>query len=341
MSISFALLGSTAKSLVCAQALLDDPDFELSWVMTPKPRPVGRQQKKQKSLVHQLAETLELPALLIDDKLDQKTKQGLAVLEKPDMLLVVDFGYFLPNWLLEWLPHKILNIHPSALPAWRGSSPGQFVLLSGQKTSGVSLIEVTNKLDQGPIYWQEQFAVEADWTQTEYYQVSFGLVAEKLTSILKAIQSGELTAEPQPTDSPTPEARKLDKEDAFLEWSVIEAAQQIEVSEGVNETETKESHSVKDRFKLPSKKLKQKPSLLMNLIKNVAKEDHPHLIKQAVQAFNPWPLVWTKLPTKKGPRRMQLINVNISPSGQLVLETVKMAGLKQTPWNQVKNLLRQ
>lgn len=326
MPISLALAGSTEKSLVCAQTILDDPQLDLDWVLTPSPRPIGRQQKKQKNLIHQLAESLEIPALLVENKIDNKIKQGAEVLEKPDMLLVVDFGYFLPNWLIKLPQLKTLNIHPSALPAWRGSSPGQFVILSGQKTSGVSLIEVTDQLDQGSIYWQAEFAVDPNWTQTEYYQVSFGIIAEELASLLKAIESKELSPQPQPLASPTPEARRLEKEDAFVDWSIIEAAQSVKNSPAV-------------RVQLKPANLNQDQTLLMNLIKETQAQFHPQLIKQATQAFSPWPRVWTKLPTAKGPRRMQLLETGLKENGQLELAAVKVAGLDETPWNQVKNLV--
>jgi methionyl-tRNA formyltransferase len=68
-------------------------------------------------------------------------------------LLVVDFGYLIPTWLLQLPAIAPLNIHPSELPKWRGSSPGQFALLFknlGRETTqtAVTLMVMNEGLDQ-------------------------------------------------------------------------------------------------------------------------------------------------------------------------------------------------
>lgn len=325
MSYSVALAGSTERAVVCAQALLDSENFELDWVLTPEPKRIGRDQKLRPNLVNQLATNLEIPALLVEEGLNQEIKLGIKTLEKPDFLLVVDFGYLVPEWLLEWPRQAALNVHPSALPAWRGSSPAQFVLFSGAKTSAVSLIKMTSQLDQGPVYWQQEFVVDPSWTQTEYYQVSFGLMAEKLASLMTQITQSELEPQPQPKNSPTPLARRLTKDDAFIDWQTLVT---------VRNRVTSSSYPKKIRIK----KVGRQP-LLQNLVAQTSPKKQPALIEQAVRAFNPWPLVWTKIPTKKGPRRMQILTTQISSQNKLKLKTVKVAGLKKTPWNQVKNLV--
>lgn len=335
-----ALAGSTEQTVICAQTLLASPDFKLSWVLTPKPKKIGRNQKMTPNPVHQLARDKQLPAVLVEDRI----KNSLEDLEKPDFLLVIDFGYLIPDWLLAYPNLEPLNVHPSALPAWRGSSPGQFILLSGQKTAAVSLIKMASQLDQGPIYWQQEFAVKPDWTQTEYYQTSFNLMAKNLPTEMKKIaknieaqntknEAGDKTKptkpQPQPQNSPTAEARRLTKEDAFIDWQTLSVVLNHKAS----------SISPK-KIQIPDSTTRtKKQPLLQTLIKKVPLKKQAALINQATRAFSPWPLVWTKIPTKKGSRRMQILAVELSPDKKLELKTVKIAGLKKTPWNQVKNII--
>jgi methionyl-tRNA formyltransferase len=222
-----AIAGSTERTTKVAQTLLEDQRFEITLIITPQPRKVGREQKLITNPTHQFAQDQDLPALLVDTKLDELAKQTIEqeFSDQPfDFLLVVDFGYLIPNWLLQLPKIAPLNIHPSALPGWRGSSPGQFVLLNGDQESAVTLMVMNDKMDQGPIITQLPFKVDQNWTQTEYYQHSFELICSKLGDLIEQFAKGHLKAKPQPKASPTPVASLLSKEDAFCDWQAIKQA---------------------------------------------------------------------------------------------------------------------
>ncbi|NCN82374.1 MAG: hypothetical protein GW947_00240 [Candidatus Pacebacteria bacterium] len=219
--ISVALAGSTKYTAQCAEALVKQTDFTLTSIITPNAKPSGRKKILEENPLAQFAQQAKVPISYIHEKITEETKEALSQQPQPDFLLVVDFGYWIPAWLQVWPKIKSLNIHPSALPRWRGSSPGQFVLLHGEKESAVSLIEVISDMDAGDLYWQKSFAVEPTWTQTEYYDHAFSLVADELPTLLKQICSGELQPTPQPAESPTPVAKKLTKADGFVAWDTI------------------------------------------------------------------------------------------------------------------------
>lgn len=220
--ISIAFAGSTSRSLSLLKSLAQHPDFAISWVLTPSPKKVGRQQQLKKSPLQIWAEDHNILVELVEEKVSPLP----ANFSTPDYLLVVDFGYLIPGWLLELPNRASLNIHPSALPRWRGSSPGQFVLLSGETTSAVSLIKLTSKLDAGPIIAQEFFEVDASWTSADYYKHSFDLTQQHLPNWLLAYHQQQLPEKPQPEKSPTPLAKKIKKSDAFIEWMLLEKTNQ-------------------------------------------------------------------------------------------------------------------
>ncbi len=261
----------------------------------------------------------------------------------PQFLVVVDFGYMIPQWLLDFPTTAPINIHPSKLPKWRGSSPGQFVLLYGEKTSAVSVIKMSKKLDSGDIIYQEEFNVLNTWTQQEYYYFSFRLISEKLPNILHNMTTRTLKPTPQPKKSPTPVARRLKREDGFVNWKLM-----------------KEVIKKKKEIKLTLEFLKKNLSPLLyqalthtnasSSISNTLALDKRKISSQlsnAVRAFTPWPGVWTIVPTKKGDKRMKILSLGntelISTSTTHIqhptsnIPTVQLEGLQPTPFNQIKN----
>jgi methionyl-tRNA formyltransferase len=218
------IAGSTHRTTQVAEAILADSRFSITHIITPQPRKVGRKQELVTNPLAEFAEKNKIDSTLVDKKIDQQVKTELTNLEKPDLLMVVDFGFWVPTWLLAWPKKAPLNIHPSLLPRWRGSSPGQNVLLNGETTSAVTLMEIIEQMDAGPIITQLPFKVEPAWNQADYYQFSFNLICEKLTDYLTKFMTGEIIAQPQPATSPTPLANKISKEQAFVDWSELALA---------------------------------------------------------------------------------------------------------------------
>ncbi len=224
MTYSVAIAGTTNHTQHCAETLLAHPQLEISFVITPTAKPVGRRQLLTLNPFQKWANSNQIPTVLVKNKIDESIKKQILTYIKPDFLLVVDFGYLIPTWLLELPQIMPLNIHPSALPKWRGSSPAQFVLLSGVTTSAVTIIEMTNKFDQGPIVWQQEFTVDRNWTQTEYYQHSFELANQSLAEVILKLAKNEISPTLQPIVSPTPLAKKITKADAFVNWDEVQGA---------------------------------------------------------------------------------------------------------------------
>lgn len=314
MAYTVVIAGTTKNTALCAAALHGDPRFTLTGVLTPEPKLVGRKQILTKNPLHKFAETHDLNISLVEKRITDETRSDLEQKSaaRPDFLLVVDFGYIVPKWLLEWPTKAPLNVHPSALPKWRGSSPGQFSILYGDKQSAVTLMIMNESLDEGPVIIQHEFEVDPNWTQQDYYQHSFKIVFETLADDIAAFAAGELTATPQPDATPTPIARRLSKADAFVSWTNVLEAMNGEMS-----------------VKFESKLLE------------AALGDHSSpadLLSHAARALNPWPQLWTEIPTSKGKKRMKILSVGVK-NNKLELEEVQVEGQTPANWNQVRNLV--
>ncbi len=310
--------GTTTNTQICVEALATDGRFEVIWAITPPPKPTGRKQEITANLLHHWAEQHALPIHFIERKIQPELEKQLCV--RPDFLLVVDFGYLIPKWLLEFPTIVPVNIHPSALPKWRGSSPGQFVMLYGEKESAQTIMIMGAGMDTGSILWQKPFSVDSSWTQTEYYAFSFQLAAEHLAEVLVSTATGKITPTPQLELSPTPIARKLKKEDGYIAWPQVAELAELPY------------HA------LPDEELTT--SLLLKEVHAHTQQPWVQVIEQASRALHPWPSLWTILPTIKGAKRMTILSVKIHADNtdKLVLGKVQIEGQQPAQWKAVQTL---
>lgn len=326
MPYQIAIAGSTHYTVQMAQALANDSRFELAFTLSPEPKTIGRQQILTKNPLHQWSLEQNLAHLLVEKKIDDNLHQKIQNLNKKiDFLLVVDFGYLVPQWLLDLAQIAPLNIHPSLLPKWRGSSPGQFALLmqnlmeNGQK-SAITLMVMNAGLDQGPIISQLPFTIDSAWTQTEYYQTAFNLIAAQLGDLISSFAEGKIKAQAQPLESPTFIARRLNKEDSFITWQDLQLLMDIKDEK----IKAQNNHS----------------ALLYDLLGNLeicpTRLAQIKLVTNASRAFDPWPILWTLVQTSKGEKRMKILESQ-SQGEQLLLTKVQIEGKNPCSFNECKN----
>lgn len=310
---TIAIAGTTAHTVMCAEALWHDPHFDIVWALTPEPKLVGRKQILTENPVHQWANSHQIPTVLIEKSIDDEVKTAISIKPEIDMLLVVDFGYLVPGWLLKQPRIAPINIHPSDLPKYRGSSPGQFTLLYGEKISAVSVIIMNEKLDEGDLIHQEFFSVLSTWNTPDFYQFAFDLIREKLPKVLLDFATQVTIAKPQPLESPTPIARRFTREDGFIPWKFF-------------------SLLLED----PQRTI-QPPSNMSPLLTEVHQKIQywPEVIDHAVHALSPWPGVWTIIPTEKGEKRMKVLSVK-QIGNNLLLDQVQIEGSQPTTFSLVE-----
>ena len=321
-----AIAGSTAYTRQIAETILQDENFEISWILTPSPRKIGRKQILTENPLDNFAKEKQIETFSLDKRIEKEVLWPQIEKKRIDFLLVVDFGYFIPNWLLQFPKIAPLNIHPSWLRRWRGSSPGHFPILFqdyehfGGKNSAVTLMEMNNGLDQGPIIHQEFFEIAENWDQADYYQAAFDLISRVLTEKIIAFATNE-KKETQSEKSPTPTARRIDKNDLFLDWQII---QQLS-SEQNKKAELKESQNLLETI-LASEKFSSNKEKQINFVKN------------ACQAFSTWPNLWTIVPTNKGNKRMKILSAH-KKANVLVLDRVQIEGKNSCQWQEIKNFI--
>src|SRR5215469_14204182 len=125
------------------------------------PRPAGRGHRLQPSPVQTLAEARGIPVRCPTTLRDSAAQEAFAALDA-DAAIVAAYGLILPPAILAAPKHGCLNVHASLLPRWRGAAPVQRALLAGDRETGITIMQMDEGLDTGPILLQEPVPIDAE-----------------------------------------------------------------------------------------------------------------------------------------------------------------------------------
>jgi methionyl-tRNA formyltransferase len=216
-ALRIIFLGTAELSCASLQALADDPQFQITAVVTQPDRPKGRDLKPQPSPVKSLALKLGLPVLQPPRTRDEQFMAELRALQ-PDLIVVVAYGQILPPAILDLPRHGCLNVHTSLLPKYRGAAPIQWAIANGDTETGVTLMKMDVGLDTGPIVSQRHTAIlPADDSATLHDRLA-QLGAELLVQTMPDYIAGKIQPRPQPAQGAS-YAVKIKKEDGRIDWN--------------------------------------------------------------------------------------------------------------------------
>lgn len=215
-------LGSGQFGRPALERVVAHPDVELVGIVTAPPRPAGRGHAPQPTSIGLLAAERGLAPVLTPARLRAPGAVQEILALRPALAVLADYGQIVPGPLLD-LPHGALNLHPSALPRWRGASPIPATILAGDPATAVTLMRMDEGLDTGPIVAQERVALgereQAPLLEARLAEIAARLLADSLAPWLR----GEIEARPQPADGATL-TRPLRREDGRLDPSRPAAA---------------------------------------------------------------------------------------------------------------------
>ena len=197
--------------------------YDVVAVYTQPPRPKNRGKKIQKSDVHEYALSQNIPVETPHHFRCEKSVEKLYSYQA-DMLIVVAYGLILPQMILDATPKGAINIHPSLLPRWRGASPIEHTLLFGDRETGVNLMQMNDKCDEGDIIATSFLSVcDHDNKDTLSHTLSV-MSAKLLCENLDRIYHGKITLKPQNKHGIT-YAHKIQKKDTCLHFHDQSATQ--------------------------------------------------------------------------------------------------------------------
>jgi methionyl-tRNA formyltransferase len=195
--------------------------------VTKMAKPKGRGYQLEDNEVKKTATEYGIPLLEIDSFKDG-VAEHLEVF-KPDLLIVASFGLIVPQRVLDIPSVGPVNVHPSLLPRYRGPSPLQWAIWNGEKETGITLIRMNHRMDQGNILYQEKTPI---YPNDNAISLSDRL-AERSGEILSdfvdhtkrdGLEEGTVQDEAQTTYTPI-----ITKEMGKVDWSLgaLEISRQI------------------------------------------------------------------------------------------------------------------
>jgi len=209
MRIVFA---GTPNFAAIALGALVEAGHDVVLVLTQPDRPAGRGLQNVASAVKQLASERGLPVAQPAVMRDPALVQQVASLN-PDVMVVAAYGLIVPSVILHIPRRGCINIHASLLPRWRGAAPIQRAILAGDPATGITIMQMDEGLDTGPILMQESVPIASDDTA--------GSLHDKLAQLGGALIVTALASDaaPMPQDSTRATyASKIDKAEARIDW---------------------------------------------------------------------------------------------------------------------------
>jgi methionyl-tRNA formyltransferase len=214
MPLRLAFLGTPAFAERVLRALLDSP-HDIAAVYCQPPRPAGRGHRPLPSPMQRAAEaaglTVRTPARLGDEE-----AQAFAAL-KLDAAVVASYGLILPKAMLAGPRLGCLNVHASLLPRWRGAAPIERALMAGDAETGVTIMEMEEGLDTGPILLAEKIPIGPGTTAPDLYDAIATRGGALLLQALDGLAQGRLAPRAQPADGAT-YARKIGRDEGRIDW---------------------------------------------------------------------------------------------------------------------------
>lgn len=280
-------------------------DSSIVCVVTQSPKPTGREKKITYSPVDRWAHSKNIPIVYKSDEI-------FTIAESFDLGILASYSEIIPRSVIDSFKYGILNIHPSLLPKYRGSSPIQATITAGDVETGATIIIIDSELDHGPIISQFKDTVLSDDTTESLRKRLFERSAEVMVSLIPAYLKGKINPRSQDHDNAS-FTRQIKKTDAFIDPKALVAV-------------------------MKGKSLKK--NWTIKFIKDFTTHYSPLTVHNFIRAMQPWPVAWTTIDVTSNKlqvtRRLKILKTHLksSPSTKLVLDEVQLEGKSPVSWKQ-------
>ena len=193
-------MGTPDFAVGTLKALLE-AGHDVAAVVTQPDKPKGRGKELLMTTVKAEAVKHDIP--VFQPERVRKNEEFLEELKKlaPDVIVVVAFGQLLPVSVLTLPKYGCVNVHASLLPMYRGAAPLQWVIINGEKVSGVTTMQMDKGLDTGDMLLKEEVAIEPKETYETYHDKLSVVGAQLLIKTLDGLEAGTITPVKQEGDT--------------------------------------------------------------------------------------------------------------------------------------------
>ncbi len=192
MAVRVGFAGTNWWAAQALERLAEAPGVEIGLVLSQPDRPAGRGRKQAAPPVATVAHALGLELAQPERAADALPLLAAAGAQA---VAVVAYGLLVPRALLDAFP--FVNLHPSALPRWRGAAPIERALMAGEPEGAVAAMLLVEQLDAGPVAALERFAVGPDDDAGAVYERALALGLAPLARALADAGGGQIATVPQ------------------------------------------------------------------------------------------------------------------------------------------------
>lgn len=347
MKLKIAYFGTPDFSADFLKKIILDKDLpiEVGLVVTQPDRPVGRRQIPTPSPVKVMAEKYNIPILTgvesgglptartrhFAGSTGGRSERQAPSLNDVRLALLFAYGAIIPKRILDLPRLGFWNIHPSLLPKYRGASPIAYPLMLGDKKTGVTLMQMDEVLDHGPIIAQEELTIQPDGRRPDLTTKLTSLAFEIFKKVLELqlallndlggsqfVNRDEHAHGNEKRDSKVPVVdqkhnlatytRRLTKQDGYIPLEVLNGAT---------------GHELRAMNYLP-------PIIADYFQKNHQSTDSrlptPVLLYNLFRALYPWPGLWTFVNLNGQKTRLKILDLGFDE--KLTIKTVQLEGKK-------------
>ena len=194
---------------------LVENNYNIVGVVSQPDKEVGRKRILTPSPVKEMALNYGLK-VLTPVKIRKEYEEVLSL--EPDLIITCAYGQIIPKALLEYPKYKCINTHGSLLPKGRGGAPIQRSIMNGEDKTGITIMFMNEKMDEGDILYQEEMPIDIHDTNATLFNKLSDLALQMLLKFLPEYIKGNYKAIKQDNDKAS-YTYNITKEEEFISFN--------------------------------------------------------------------------------------------------------------------------
>ncbi|MCD5384755.1 MAG: methionyl-tRNA formyltransferase [Candidatus Pacebacteria bacterium] len=211
--LKIIFIGTPDFGAIMLEKLIDN-GYLPSLVITNPDRPSGRGKKINESAVSKISKKYKIDLIK-----PEKIKTAGDKIEKiePDLIIVAAYGQYIPLWIIGIPKYGTINVHPSLLPKYRGSSPIQYPIFNGDKETGTTIMLMNEEMDKGDILSQKKIILNSNETYESLFVKLSNLSANLLIKTIPSWINGKIKPKKQ-NKAKAVYSKVLNRYDGKIDW---------------------------------------------------------------------------------------------------------------------------
>ncbi len=214
--MKIVFMGSPGFALSSIRSL-KETDHNILAIFTQPDKPAGRGLKMHACPVATFARESKLKLFQPKTLRNPEIQKQLIEL-KPDLIVVVAYGKYLPAEVLNIPKHGCINLHASLLPKYRGAAPINWAIINGENETGVTTMLLNEDMDAGDMLLKSKTPISADETAQTLHDRLAKIGSELLLKTIELMQENRIKPIPQDNKQAS-FAPKLKKQDWSIDWN--------------------------------------------------------------------------------------------------------------------------